>query len=371
MLFRWGKNQTNRYGDIEFDRLDAEEVMRQYRWRGVFLPTLPEAPESGSGVPWDAEHANALNGPDELKRSHGWSALAIEDEGLVAYQAYTDRGKRALMSGDFVYDSPQIGRWRGNHVRFVEMLSLVTVPARNHSTPLLMTGQDNATAHPLRTLVSSTGNLIAAAQDAEKIDNPELKAAAQKVQGALNPLLSELQAALQKADPEGKLTAAQSETAQMSGAAHQAMAEEATFAREIVREMGVKTIPEARARRRAERENLALLSGQQAANIAAKDDEIVKLSVEAAVKEGRVTQDRHDKLCAEFKGKPDECKAYLSGLIPRSQVQQPTAPAGDSEGSTLMSGAETDPQTKQQTLDTINRALSKSGAYAGTPPKVQ
>lgn len=166
LLFPFGTTHTKKYGPLEFDYADALAVMHEFNTRGNLIP-------------WDVEHATQTDGPKEWQESHAWSALEVDQHGLHGITDYNANGLEKVQKRTHPYDSPAVRTWRGNHIRAVPMLSLVKDPARNHSTPLLMS---NASASPkteptlqqkLSTeLHSALGTLVTVLNEANK--DPEL-----------------------------------------------------------------------------------------------------------------------------------------------------------------------------------------------------
>ena len=167
LIFPFGTTQTKKYGPLEFDHADALAVMHEFRTRGNLIP-------------WDVEHATQTDGPKEWQESHAWSSLEVDAQGLHGITDYNENGLQKVQKRTHPYDSPAVQTWRGNHIRAVPMLSLVKDPARNHSTPLLMS---NSATDPAKTeptlqqkvsteLHSALGTLVNVLNEANK--DPEL-----------------------------------------------------------------------------------------------------------------------------------------------------------------------------------------------------
>jgi len=167
LIFPFGTTHTKKYGPLEFDHADALAVMHEFRTRGNLIP-------------WDVEHATQTDGPKEWQESHAWSSLEVDAQGLHGITDYNENGLRKVQKRTHPYDSPAVQTWRGNHIRAVPMLSLVKDPARNHSTPLLMS---NSATDPTKTeptlqqkvsteLHSALGTLVNVLNEANK--DPEL-----------------------------------------------------------------------------------------------------------------------------------------------------------------------------------------------------
>lgn len=260
LLFPFGTTHTKQYGPIEFDHADAVEVMHNYRQRGVRLA-------------WDVEHAYQLGGPEAFQVSHGWSGLFVDQEGLKASADWNQNGEARLSAREFIYDSPAIQRWRGNHVRAVEMLSLVKEPARNGSIPLLMTGGSMTTATstptPRQAMLSKMGAGLGAflALFEEPGLDPDIKALGEEMAGRIKDPATKMNALLQES---GGATGAASDsqpaqqpTVVMSGSGAAKPDPLAELGAEFMTLLGAKTTDEARGVLRALKENqTALLSAR-------------------------------------------------------------------------------------------------------------
>jgi phage I-like protein len=166
LIFPFGTTQTKKYGPLEFDHADALAVMHEYNRLGNLRPV-------------DVEHATQNNGPPEWQDSHAYASYEVDAKGLHAILNYNANGLERVTSRKQPYDSPVVRTWRGNHIRSVDMLSLVKEPARNGSTPLLMNGNsDPAKTEPTlqqkvsTELHSALGTLVNVLNEANK--DPEL-----------------------------------------------------------------------------------------------------------------------------------------------------------------------------------------------------
>lgn len=218
LLFPFGTTHTKKYGPLEFDRADALAVMHEYQTRGNLLPI-------------DVEHATQTDGPPEWQASHGWSALEVDEQGLHGILDYNANGLAKVESREHPYDSPAVKTWRGNHIRAVPMLSLVKDPARNGSTPLLMTNAPAATkteptlqAKLLTELHGAGGSLVTVLNEANK--DPELKPLVDQITAgitdplvALNKLMQDKGIAARPSEPEKPKVDTTTGTANMSGQA--------------------------------------------------------------------------------------------------------------------------------------------------------
>lgn len=166
LIFPFGTTHTKQYGALEFDHADALAVMHEYNRLGNLRPV-------------DVEHATQNNGPPEWQDSHAYASYEVDAKGLHAILNYNANGLERVTSRKQPYDSPVVRTWRGNHIRSVDMLSLVKEPARNGSTPLLMNGNsDPAKTEPTlqqkvsTELHSALGTLVNVLNEANK--DPEL-----------------------------------------------------------------------------------------------------------------------------------------------------------------------------------------------------
>ena len=121
LIFPFGTTHTKQYGALEFDHADALAVMHEYNRLGNLRPV-------------DVEHATQNNGPPEWQDSHAYASYEVDAQGLHAILNYNANGLERVISRKQPYDSPVVRTWRGNHIRSVDMLSLVKEPARNGST---------------------------------------------------------------------------------------------------------------------------------------------------------------------------------------------------------------------------------------------
>lgn len=328
LLFPFGKTHTKQYGTLEFDHADAIEVMHYFEQRGV-------------RVPWDVEHATAKGGPVQWQDSHGWSGLRVDHEGLKASVDWNQRGEAQLTGRLRVYDSPEVVLWRGNHIRAITQLSLVTEPARNHSIPLLMSGGSMETATkaatPRQTNLSKiTGMLGILLSSFEGPDvDPDVKALGEKMAGAIKDDATKLNAMLQEAGgPTGAASSGAEQekpaaVVQMSGA--QRPDPLAELGAEIMTILGAKTADEARGVLRAMREN-------QTALLSARTD-LTKTLIQLGQHQGKVKLDE----VAELEQKsPDYVRALLTGRSPSANTAAATAAARTDESTQQKSAADSD-----------------------------
>lgn len=332
LLFPFGKTHTKQYGTLEFDHADAIEVMHHFEQRGV-------------RVPWDVEHATAKGGPTQWQDSHGWSVLFVDEEGLKTAVDWNPAGQAQLSGLKRIYDSPEVTLWRGNHVRAVPALSLVTEPARNHSTPLLMNGSANtAPAAPSRqsylsTIHGTLGPFLEAFQQ-PGVD-ADIKAVGEKIAGLIKDDAAQINAWLQEAGgPLGSASQAEGEkpaapVVQMSASSAVKADPLAELGAEFMTALGAKSAEEARGILRAMRENhTALMSART---------ELADALVKIGQHEGKVKLDEVDELKAKT---PDFLRALLSGRSPNVNTAPAAAPARREEPVEQKSAADTDIETR-------------------------
>jgi hypothetical protein len=335
LLFPFGKTHTKQYGTLEFDHADAIEVMHYFAQRGV-------------RVPWDVEHATARGGPAQWQDSHGWSVLFVDQEGLKTTVDWNRAGEAQLTGKSRVYDSPEVVLWRGNHIRAIPQLSLVTEPARNHSIPLLMSGGPLTTATPAAsprqtTLSKITGNLGALFEAfSDPAADADVKQLGEQIAGAIKDPATKLNALLQEAGgPTGSATAGAGEgekaapVVQMSGA--QRPDPLAELGAEFMTLLGAKTPDEARGVLRAMREN-------QTALLSARTDHVRTL-VQFGQHMGKV---KLDEVADLEKQSPDYVKALLSGRAPNVNTAAAETATRSEETASGKSAADVDLEARME-----------------------
>lgn len=315
-VFKFGVNETDKYGDVLFDHADAIMVMQNHRRRGRLLAI-------------DVEHATQLpqGKPANWQESHGWVDLEVDAAGINAIADYNANGVEKLTSRKFPFDSPAITPWRGNHVCAIEMMSLVKDPARNGSIPLCMSNaspaasaQPTAKVKILQRYHAAMGELVAAAQGAqgeaelrelnEQVADMLTRAPAEGKPGVmakLNDLLQQSGVATLKeeptvptepakdkpADPPAKLMSAQPDVLAILGA-------------EVMAKLGVKSVEEARGKLQALQDNSTTLMS------ATKTE--TKLLLLTGLQESRISPDEVAKYSAES---PEFVTALLANRVPR------------------------------------------------------
>lgn len=269
LLFPFGTTHTDKYGPIEVDHADAIEVMHEYERRGRRLAS-------------DVEHAyhDPTGKPAAWQESHGWHGLEVDHVGIHALADWNANGHEQLSSRKVAYDSPAITTWRGNHLRSIEMISLVKDPARHGSIPLCMNSATTPAANQptgkvkvLQRLHGALGEVVAALnagqseQDLREI-NENLAQLLIAPMGKVNELLQQNGAATLKEDGAAEASAPETKTAgeaapppKMLSAKPDPLAE---LGAELLTKLGAKTIDEARGKLQALQDNnTALMSAQQ------------------------------------------------------------------------------------------------------------
>jgi hypothetical protein len=310
LAFPLGTTHTDKYGEIEVDHADLIMVEHNFQ-------------RHGNKLAWDVEHASHNNGPAEFQESHGWSDLRVTQAGVELPTEWNANGEQRLREKKFVYDSPEIRKWRGNHLFAIEGMSLVKDPARNKSTPLLMTNAqpaaaDATTAAPpnnrtkLATqLHGDLGRLLDTMNAAQ--NEPELRPLVQKFAAGITDPTKELNQLLQVtgAATEKQPEKPTSEAAPEKPASPQPPADKpqtmsnrpdplAEFGAEIMKQFGAKTIDEARGA-------LAALKGDRAQLMSARSEN-AQLLLLSAVHEGKASPDE----LAQYK---DETPEFVRGLL--------------------------------------------------------
>lgn len=352
LLFPFGTTHTDKFGPIEFDHADAIAVMSNYERRGRQLAI-------------DVEHATQepAGKPAEWQESHGWVALEVDKQGLHALLDYNANGQEKVGSRKFPYDSPAIHRWRGNHLRAVEMLSLVKDPARNDSTPLLMTNAEGATApakdptpeaKAAQQLHAALGGVVESLNAGQ--NEVRLKPIIDKLAAALTGPMAELnEVCLQVgvAQPAKPTEASPSEPPAAPPAAGPAqpivMSNKpdplAEFGAEVLTALGAKTVDEAKGALAAwQADRKELMSAQQ---------ESGSLLLLTAQHQGRITPDE----VKAYTGKPlGEIKGFVGNrLAPLVNTTQPGA---------LMSNDSAN-QAPSEVSALLNRTMGPFGIRVG------
>jgi len=311
LLFPFGTTYTKQYGPLEFDHADAAAVMHYYQTRGVRLG-------------WDVEHASDVGGPAEFQESHGWSGLYVDQEGLKARTDWNGSGEAKLSGKKFVYDSPKVDRWRGNHIRAVTKLSLVMEPARNGSIPLLMSGGAMPTDRKdkLKKITGALGGLLEALREAG--DEADVKALGDQLAGAVQDPATKINALLQEIDTTAAKTApdsaAGSDSVNMSGIGGGKPDPLAELGAEVMAAIGAKSVEEARGLLRAQRENSqALLSAR---------GKLTKTLVQLGLHQVKVKPDEVKELEAKS---PEYVEALLSGRSAFANTHAPQTPPKKTE----------------------------------------
>lgn len=317
LAFPLGTTHTDRYGTIEVDHADLIMVEHNFQ-------------RHGNKLAWDVEHASHNNGPAEFQESHGWSDLRVTAVGVELPTEWNANGEQRLREKKFVYDSPEIRKWRGNHLFAIEGMSLVKDPARHSSTPLLMTNAQPADAIPIAPPTNSTklatqlhgdlGRMLDTMNAAQT--EPELRPVVQKLAAALTDPTKELNQYLQVT---GAATDKQPERPAADGAPDKTSSPPAAdkpqtmsnrpdplaeFGAEIMKQFGAKTIDEARGA-------LAALKGDRAQLMSARSEN-VELLLLSAVHEGKATPDE----MAQYKNEtPEFVRGLLSNRTARVTTQ--------------------------------------------------
>ncbi len=340
LLFPFGTTHTDKYGPVEFDRADAIEVMHEHERRGRKLAS-------------DVEHAyhEPANKPAAWQDSHGWHGLEVDDKGLHAVADWNQNGAELLGARKVAYDSPAITMWRGNHVRSIEMISLVKDPARNGSIPLCMSNATGgATAQPsdkvkkIQRVHGALGELLAALNAGQ--GDQELGAISEQLATALidptarvNELLQQSGAATLKEEKqpadEGKV--AETEPAKLMSAKADPLAE---LGAEVLTSMGVKTIDEARGKLEALKLNTTTLLSNGKTE--------TKLLLLTGLQESKISHDEVEKYKAES---PEFVTQLLSNRIARVN----TKPSAGQQSNESSSEAGVDPVFVGGVADMLKR----------------
>jgi len=328
LLFPFGTTYTDKYGPIEVDHADAIEVMHEHERRGRKLAS-------------DVEHAyhDPANKPAAWQESHGWHGLEVDEKGIWSLADWNENGAEMLAARKVAYDSPAITTWRGNHLRSIEMISLVKDPARDGSIPLCMNNattpaatQPTGKVKALQRLHGALGEVVAAMnagqgeQELREV-NENLAALLIDPMAKVNELLQQSGAATLKEEGAPDAGAAQTKTAGEAAPPPKMMSAKpdplAEFGADILSKLGAKTIDEARGKLQALQDNTTTLMSAQSTT--------TRLLLLNGLHEAKVSPDEVKQYAAES---PEFVTALLANRVARVNVkpagaQQTAAEASD------------------------------------------
>ena len=267
---------------------DRDAVLRTFGSQDVTLPLYKEhRPELGS-----------------------FGAIRLEvapDGGLDQVIDYSPDGRALVESGRFMYDSPEIvasapdthGRKRLMDVRSG---SLVNVPARTGSQPLLMSAKarGDMSLNTFQRMLEIGGQFEPILTEAFKVANEEVKASLTQMGEPMAKLMAYAQQQVQALTPPA------ADTVQMSAAVHAA----AGLGAEVIKMTGSATAEEA----------LAFLQGRDA-TVMALSAKVIEYAIQAGVLPA-AEADRYRKMT------PPQLLGHLRASAGGAVIQM-TAAAGD------------------------------------------